>query len=158
MRFAYWREFSVEKDRAVENVSNRDARACSRGRAEARCRCARIFRFHPVGVRCLALDTQSNSTPFGVAELNLAGTHPMSFRPSERRGTFSGSRSINVSLLRSEEPRKQIVHYSNILQRLRGSVRSGMYSQGNLWQNTSVEYNHGLTPLVLFDCAWAIIL
>ena len=33
----------------------------------------------------IALDANPPPAPFGGAELNLAGTHPVSFRPSERR-------------------------------------------------------------------------
>ncbi len=34
---------------------------------------------------------------FGGAELKLAGTHPASFRPSERRRVGSGFQAINIS-------------------------------------------------------------
>jgi hypothetical protein len=53
---------------------------------------------------------------FGGAELNLAGTHLLSFRPSELGRDFIGSRSINISLLRSEEPPNKRVAAKNLLQ------------------------------------------
>lgn len=50
--------------------------------------------------------------PFGGAELNLTGVHLVSIRPSEPRSNFIVSRSINISLLRSE--RAWPSEYSNL--------------------------------------------